>query len=99
MAEEPGSPTGGAILNADGVYLATYSALLLNLKLLRNGYYLSEEKSLCMAEVSIQRMPAVICEYEQWMHFDIDLLNGTRSFEILLTTDIILVFGTFIWQE
>ena len=42
----------GAILNADGVYLATYSALLLNLKLLRNGYYQSEEKSLCMAEVT-----------------------------------------------
>lgn len=26
-------------MNADGIYLATYSALLLNLKLIRNGHY------------------------------------------------------------
>ena len=40
-----------AILNADGVYLATYSALLLNLKLMYRGYYASQEKSLPMSEV------------------------------------------------
>ena len=39
------------ILNADGVYVVTYSALLLNLKLIRNGYYESEDKSLPIAEV------------------------------------------------
>lgn len=27
------------IMNADGVYLATYSALLLNLKLIQSGHY------------------------------------------------------------
>lgn len=26
-------------MNADGIYLATYSALLLNLKLIQNGHY------------------------------------------------------------
>ena len=39
------------ILNADGVYVVTYSALRLNLKLIRNGYYESEDKSLPIAEV------------------------------------------------
>ena len=40
------------ILNADGIYMATYFGLLLNLKLLRCGYYDSEEKSLPISEVS-----------------------------------------------
>ena len=39
------------ILNADGVYIATYAALLLNLKLVQCGYYTSEEKSLPISEV------------------------------------------------
>lgn len=39
------------VLNADGVYVVTYSALLLNLKLIRSGYYESDEKSLPMSEV------------------------------------------------
>ena len=39
------------ILNGDGVYIATYSALLLNLKLVRCAYYSSEEKSLPISEV------------------------------------------------
>ncbi|ELT87809.1 hypothetical protein CAPTEDRAFT_215541 [Capitella teleta] len=39
-----------AILNADGVYLATYSALSLNLKLIMADYYDSDEKSLPIAE-------------------------------------------------
>ena len=42
-----------AILNADGVYLATYNALLFNLKLIHSGYYESEEKSLPTTEVGI----------------------------------------------
>ena len=41
------------ILNADGIYMATYFGLLLNLKLLRCGYYDSEEKSLPISEVSV----------------------------------------------
>ncbi len=40
-----------AILNADGVYIVTYYGLLLNLKLLRCGYYDSEEKSVPISEV------------------------------------------------
>ncbi|CAM1291637.1 KIAA1244 (predicted) [Pycnogonum litorale] len=38
------------IMNADGVYLATYSALLLNLKLLRLGYYTDETKVVPLTE-------------------------------------------------
>ncbi len=52
--ETPAENGEGTILNADGVYLATYSALLLNLKLIQSDYYSSEEKSLPMAEVSLQ---------------------------------------------
>ena len=38
-------------LNADGVYLATFSALSLNFKLHLQGYYNSEEKSVPITEV------------------------------------------------
>ncbi|XP_063243212.1 brefeldin A-inhibited guanine nucleotide-exchange protein 3 [Bacillus rossius redtenbacheri] len=38
------------IINADGIYLATYSALLLNLKLIRQGYYQQDTKPLPMTE-------------------------------------------------
>lgn len=48
-----GPEYSNAILNADGVYLATYSALSLNLKLIHLDYYDSEEKSLPMAEVGL----------------------------------------------
>jgi brefeldin A-inhibited guanine nucleotide-exchange protein 3 len=42
------------IINADGIYLATYSALLLNLKLIKQGYYLEQHvKPVPMTEVSI----------------------------------------------
>ena len=44
------------ILNADGIYSATYYGLLLNLKLLRCGYYDSEEKSLPISEVNLKRI-------------------------------------------
>lgn len=33
------SASTSTIMNADGIYLATYSALLLNLKLIYSGYY------------------------------------------------------------
>ena len=51
QSDEEGTNGGGAILNADGVYLATYSMLSLNLKLIHCGYYSSDEKSLPIAEV------------------------------------------------
>ncbi|RZF38153.1 hypothetical protein LSTR_LSTR005514 [Laodelphax striatellus] len=41
------SPT---IINADGIYLATYSALLLNLKLIQHGYYQHELKNIPLNE-------------------------------------------------
>ncbi|XP_071040403.1 brefeldin A-inhibited guanine nucleotide-exchange protein 3 [Parasteatoda tepidariorum] len=37
--EQETIPSHVTILNADGIYLALYSALLLNLKLVRNNYY------------------------------------------------------------
>jgi brefeldin A-inhibited guanine nucleotide-exchange protein 3 len=42
------------IINADGIYLATYSALLLNLKLIKQGYYQEHHmKPVPMTEVSV----------------------------------------------
>ena len=42
------------IINADGIYLATYSALLLNLKLIKQGYYQEQHtKPVPMTEVSV----------------------------------------------
>ncbi len=48
---------GGVVLNADGVYLTTYSTLLFNLKLVRCGYYHSEEKSLPITKVCYLFLP------------------------------------------
>lgn len=39
------------IMNADGVYLATYSALLFNLKLMKRGCYHDDTKAIPMLEV------------------------------------------------
>lgn len=41
-------------MNADGIYLATYAALLLNLKLMRINYYYEEG---CQVPVSEVRVP------------------------------------------
>jgi brefeldin A-inhibited guanine nucleotide-exchange protein 3 len=42
------------IINADGIYLASYSALLLNLKLIKQGYYQEQHmKPVPMTEVSM----------------------------------------------
>ncbi len=53
MCGKPSDSDSGLvpILNADGIYLATYYGLLLNLKLSRCGYYDSEEKSVPISEV------------------------------------------------
>lgn len=40
-------PATSCIMNADGVYLATYSALLLTLKQRRINYYINPEVSKC----------------------------------------------------
>lgn len=42
-----------AIVNADGIYLATYSALSLNLKLINVGYYDHSSDDIPMTEVSM----------------------------------------------
>lgn len=39
------------IMNADGIYLATYAALLLNLKLIRVGYYEDQSRQVPINEV------------------------------------------------
>ncbi|XP_012270259.1 brefeldin A-inhibited guanine nucleotide-exchange protein 3 [Orussus abietinus] len=38
------------IMNADGIYLATYAALLLNLKLIKRGYYTDESHQVPISE-------------------------------------------------
>lgn len=40
-----------SIINADGIYLATYSALLLNLKLVKLGYYQQDIRPVPLTEV------------------------------------------------
>jgi brefeldin A-inhibited guanine nucleotide-exchange protein 3 len=40
------------IINADGIYLATFTALLLNLKLIRIGYYKDDTKQPPVTEVN-----------------------------------------------
>ena len=40
-------------MNADGIYLATYAALLLNLKLIRMNYYEDDSRQVPMTEVRI----------------------------------------------
>lgn len=42
------------ILNADGIYLALYSSLLLNLKLIRCNYYRDSASPIPLTEVSYQ---------------------------------------------
>lgn len=52
MSEQP--PTEwGIIINADGIYLATYSALLLDLALSQSNYYNSPTKQISVTEVKI----------------------------------------------
>jgi len=41
------------IMNADGIYLATYAALLLNLKLIRINYYHEEARQVPVSEVHL----------------------------------------------
>lgn len=41
------------IMNADGIYLATYAALLLNLKLIRINYYHEEGRQVPVSEVCL----------------------------------------------
>ncbi|XP_026279245.2 brefeldin A-inhibited guanine nucleotide-exchange protein 3 [Frankliniella occidentalis] len=48
ISDCPAAPV--TIINADGIYLATYSALLLNLKLIHQGYYADNNKVLPMNE-------------------------------------------------
>ena len=42
------------IMNADGIYLATYAALLLNLKLIKINYYEEEGRQVPINEVRPQ---------------------------------------------
>lgn len=44
------------IMNADGIYLAIYSALKFNLKLINVGYYESAEENIPVTEVGNNRI-------------------------------------------
>lgn len=43
-------------MNADGIYLATYAALLLNLKLIRINYYHEESRQVPISEVWTRKL-------------------------------------------
>lgn len=64
-----------AIVNADGIYLATYSALLLNLKLINQGYYNDENCDIPMTEVVMYKLwvsitlQSVVCHQLPWISF------------------------------
>lgn len=52
FSEQYAENVQATIMNADGIYLATYAALLLNLKLIRQGYYGNETKNIPLNEAS-----------------------------------------------
>lgn len=49
------------IMNADGIYLATYAALLLNLKLIRINYYHEDNRQVPISEVSMMSDTSFKC--------------------------------------
>jgi len=50
------------IMNADGIYLATYAALLLNLKLIRINYYHEEGRQIPVSEVCLISLAFILLE-------------------------------------
>lgn len=59
------------IMNADGIYLATYAALLLNLKLIRINYYHEDNRQVPISEVSIpfSRINFLLCLFQLLFSF------------------------------
>ena len=59
------------IMNADGIYLATYAALLLNLKLIRINYYHEDNRQVPISEVSIpfSRINFLLCSFQLLFSF------------------------------
>lgn len=51
------------IMNADGIYLATYAALLLNLKLIRINYYHEEARQVPVSEVSLFEIHLILVDF------------------------------------
>lgn len=68
------------IINADGIYLATYSALLLNLKLIKQGYYQEQHtKPVPMTEVGVN--------WITWFSYRLLPLIGVQCIIWTLTTN------------
>lgn len=61
------------IMNADGIYLATYAALLLNLKLIRINYYHEDNRQVPISEVSIHSLVLIF----SYAHFNSFSFLGT----------------------
>lgn len=51
------------IMNADGIYLATYAALLLNLKLIQISYYHEEGRQIPISEVCLMTNILIFFEF------------------------------------
>lgn len=51
------------IMNADGIYLATYAALLLNLKLIQINYYHEEGRQVPISEVCLIANILILFEF------------------------------------
>lgn len=63
------------IMNADGIYLATYAALLLNLKLIRINYYHEDNRQVPISEVSIHSL-VLIFSYAYFNFFSLFFLRN-----------------------
>lgn len=64
------------IMNADGIYLATYAALLLNLKLIRINYYHEDNRQVPISEVSIDHSPFIFTFLFTFLSLFLSLLLG-----------------------
>lgn len=99
-----------AIVNADGIYLATYSALLLNLKLINQGYYTDDSNDIPMTEdqfvneieesgVLVYLSSRWLCEvYQQVLCTDLMTITGCAS-NIALTNLLSDLGGMFFESE
>ena len=61
------------VINADGIYVAVYFGLLLNLKLIRIGHYESPGQ-LPLTKVSIEELDLILTLSAQINHFQYDVI-------------------------
>lgn len=76
------------IVNADGIYLATYSALLLNLKLINQGYYTDESSDIPMTEAQfvteVEESGVLVYLSSRWL---------CEVYQQVICTDLLTVTG------